>query len=103
MSRAAFLPYAQHSIDESDVEAVAAVLRGGALTGVPAVAALEREFTRRFGAKHAVVCSSGTAALHLAALALGWGAGDTVSQHHSPAPGQPVRSRHPADHDQRHR
>jgi dTDP-4-amino-4,6-dideoxygalactose transaminase len=44
----------------------------------PKVAELEAELARACGVEHAVVVSSGTAALHLAVLALGIGPGDEV-------------------------
>jgi dTDP-4-amino-4,6-dideoxygalactose transaminase len=44
----------------------------------PHVEAFEREFAAAVGVPHAVALSSGTAALHLALLALGVGAGDEV-------------------------
>ena len=44
----------------------------------PHVDAFEREFAVRLGARDAVALSSGTAALHLALLLLGVGAGDDV-------------------------
>lgn len=71
-----FLPYGRPAIDEEDIQAVADVLRSDYLTTGPKVAALEEAFANRVGAKHAVVCASGTAALHLASLAAGLGAGD---------------------------
>ncbi len=71
-----FLPYGRHVIDEADIEAVARVLRGDFLTGGPAVDAFENRLADITGAKFAVSCSSGTAALHLATLALGLGPGD---------------------------
>lgn len=40
--------------------------------------AFEREFAARFGARHAVAVSSGTAALHIAMIAAGVRDGDTV-------------------------
>ena len=58
--------------------AVAAVLRGDFLTTGPAVARFEEALADRVGAAFAVSCSSGTAALHLAALALGLGPDDRV-------------------------
>lgn len=71
-----FLPYGRQSLDESDVEAVAQVLRGDFLTTGPVVKAFENEVAKVSGAKFAAACSSGTAALHLATLALGLGPGD---------------------------
>ena len=74
----AFLPYGRQTVDDDDIAAVTAVLRGDLLTTGPAVAAFEKAFAAAVGARHAVSCSSGTAALHLAALALGLGPGDGV-------------------------
>lgn len=73
-----FLPYGRQSVDEADIAAVAEVLRGDWLTTGPTVSAFEDAFAARTGAHHAVSCSSGTAALHLGALALGLGEGDWV-------------------------
>ena len=73
-----FLPYGRQIIDDDDIAAVAAVLRGDLLTTGPAVAAFEAALAETTGAAYAVACSSGTAALHLAALALGLGPDDTV-------------------------
>ena len=73
-----FLPYGRQSVDEDDVAAVAEVLRGDWLTTGPAVEAFETAFAERLGARFAVACSSGTAALHLSALALGLGPGVRV-------------------------
>jgi len=72
------LPYGRHSIDESDVEAVAAVLRGDWLTTGPAVAAFEAAVSEQSGGHPAVSCTSGSAALHIAYAALGVGPGDQV-------------------------
>jgi dTDP-4-amino-4,6-dideoxygalactose transaminase len=44
----------------------------------PDVEAFEREIAERTGVRHAVALSSGTAALHLALLAVGTGPGDVV-------------------------
>ncbi len=73
-----FLPYGRQSIDDDDVAAVAAVLRSDYLTTGPTAGEFEAEFARAVGAKYAVSCSSGTAALHLAALSLKLGEGDVV-------------------------
>ncbi|CAO3439776.1 UDP-4-amino-4,6-dideoxy-N-acetyl-beta-L-altrosamine transaminase [Azospirillum doebereinerae] len=73
-----FLPYGRQAIDEADIAAVAAVLRGDWLTQGPAVAAFERALAGRVGAGAAVACANGTAALRLAYAALGIGPGDAV-------------------------
>jgi UDP-4-amino-4,6-dideoxy-N-acetyl-beta-L-altrosamine transaminase len=78
MSDAAFLPYGRQSIDEDDIAAVSDVLRSDWLTGGPAVAQFEQTFATTVGAPHAVACSNGTTALHLAALALDIGPDDAV-------------------------
>ena len=73
-----FLPYGRQLIEEDDIAAVAAVLRSDLLTTGPAVTAFEEAVAARVGARFAVSCSSGTAALHLAAVALGLGPADAV-------------------------
>jgi UDP-4-amino-4,6-dideoxy-N-acetyl-beta-L-altrosamine transaminase len=73
-----FLPYGRQSIDDDDVAAVAAALRGDYLTTGPKVEEYEQAFARATGAVHAVACNSGTAALHLAVLAANLGPGDTA-------------------------
>jgi dTDP-4-amino-4,6-dideoxygalactose transaminase len=72
------LPYGHQSIDESDIEAVANVLRGAWLTTGPSVTAFEEDLGRLCGGSRAVSVTSGTAALHVAYAALGVGAGDEV-------------------------
>ena len=66
----AFLPYGRQTIDDDDVDAVSAALHSDFLTTGPRVEEFECAFARAVGASHAVACNSGTAALHLAALAL---------------------------------
>lgn len=72
------LPYGRHAISEDDIRAVEAVLRGDWLTTGPAVEAFEDALAIKTGAKFAVACSSGTAALHLAMLAAEIGRDDEV-------------------------
>jgi UDP-4-amino-4,6-dideoxy-N-acetyl-beta-L-altrosamine transaminase len=72
------LPYGRQSIAESDVEAVAEVLRGDWLTTGPAVEAFEAELARWTGGVPCVSVTSGTAALHVAYTAAGVRAGDEV-------------------------
>jgi len=70
------LPYGKQLIDDDDVAAVSAQLRDDWLTQGPTVARFEAALSEITGAKHTVVVSSGTAALHLASLAAGVGPGD---------------------------
>ena len=77
MSRG-FLPYGRQTIEDDDVAAVAAALRADFLTTGPLVERFERAFAEKTGAAHAVACNSGTAALHLAALALDLKEGDAA-------------------------
>jgi glutamate-1-semialdehyde 2,1-aminomutase/spore coat polysaccharide biosynthesis protein SpsF len=72
------IPYGHQSVGDDDVAAVNAVLRGDRLTQGPAVDAFEEALAAAVGARFAVAFSSGTAALHAAALAAGLGPGDTV-------------------------
>ena len=70
------LPYGRQTIEDDDVAAVAAALKDDFLTTGPRVAAFETAFAEAVGARHAVACANGTAALHLAMLALGVGEGE---------------------------
>ncbi len=65
------IPYSCQSISEDDVESVAQVLRSSYLTQGPELELFERAMTTKFNLRHAVCCSSGTAALHLAYAASG--------------------------------
>jgi dTDP-4-amino-4,6-dideoxygalactose transaminase len=76
--RATFLGFQPPAIGDEEVEAVAETLRSGWLTTGPRTAELEERFAAYLGARHVVALSSGTAALHLALLALGVGPGDEV-------------------------
>lgn len=73
-----FLPYGRQLIEDDDIEAVAEVLRGDWLTTGPTVAAFEAALCEATEAPHAVACTNGTAALHLAALALDLAPGERV-------------------------
>lgn len=73
-----FLPYGRQDIDASDLAAVAEALQSGYLTTGPRVGEFEAAFAKSVGARHAVVSNSGTAALHLACVALDLGPGDSV-------------------------
>jgi perosamine synthetase len=65
-------------VGEEELDAVREVLESGALTMGPKVAELEELVAAACGVEHAVAVSNGTAALHLAVLALGIGPGDEV-------------------------
>jgi perosamine synthetase len=72
------IPLARPDLGAREEELVLEVLRSGRLSLGPMVERFEREFARWLGAEGAVAVSSGTAALHLAVRALGWGSGDEV-------------------------
>ena len=72
------LPYGRQSISDKDIEAVVNVLKSDWLTTGPIVEKFEQILSNTTNANYAVSCSSGTAALHLAVLSLGIGAGDQV-------------------------
>jgi len=65
------LGYGRQSIDDDDVAAVVRALRSDHLTQGPEVERFEEALCAATGAVHAVAVSNGTAALHLANLALG--------------------------------
>ena len=66
------------AIGEEEVAAVAETLRSGWLTTGPRAALLEERCAAYLEAEHVLAVSSGTAAMHLALLALGVGPGDEV-------------------------
>jgi len=72
------ISYGHQYIDEDDIKAVEAVLRSDFLTCGPEIDKLEAKLCKITGAKYAVLCSNGTAALHIACLAAGVGEGDEV-------------------------
>ena len=72
------LPYGRQDLDEEDLAAVAAVLRSDFLTTGPLPPAFEAALAEKLGAPHAVVCSSATAALHVASMTLDLQPGDAV-------------------------
>jgi len=74
----AVLPYGRQTIDDDDIAAVAEALRGDFLTTGPTVAAFEQAFAETVGARHAVACANGTAALHMAMMALDVKPGEAV-------------------------
>ena len=75
---AGVMPYGRQTIDDDDIAAVAEALRADFLTTGPTVEAFEHAFAETVGARHAVACANGTAALHLAMLALDVKPGEAV-------------------------
>lgn len=63
--------YGKQSIDDYDINAVVDVLKSDWLTQGPKVAEFEKLLAEYCGAKYAVTVCNGTAALHLANLAIG--------------------------------
>ncbi|MGO9764004.1 MAG: DegT/DnrJ/EryC1/StrS family aminotransferase [Solirubrobacteraceae bacterium] len=72
------VPLTDIAMPEQDVRAVLDCLESGWLTMGPRTQAFELALAGYVGTPHAVTVSSGTAALHLALLAAGIGAGDEV-------------------------
>ena len=71
---------AETTLDADDAEAVRAAVEGGWLSMGPRTKAFETEFAERHKVKHAHAVANGTAALHMALLALEVGPGDEVIQ-----------------------
>ena len=72
------IPVARPFLGEEEAAAARRAILSGWVVQGPEVAALEQEFAAAVGAPLAVACSSGTAALHLALMALDLGPGHEV-------------------------
>lgn len=72
------ISYGRQHIDEDDIQAVVDCLRSNALTQGPKVAEFEQAIARYVNVQFAVAVSSGTAALHMAALAAGANASNAL-------------------------
>ncbi len=72
------IPYCQALIEEDEINEVIDTLKYGWLTMGPKTLKLEKLLAKYLGAKHVVVVSSCTAAMHLSLIALGIGKGDEV-------------------------
>lgn len=70
--------YGRQYIDDADIQAVVDVLKSDFLTCGPKINEAEAKLCEITGAKHAVLISNGTAALHAACFAAGIGPGDEV-------------------------
>src|SRR3954466_6242119 len=76
--RTTFLGFQPPAVGEEEIAAVADTIRSGWLTTGPKAAELEARFAELCGAPPVLAVTSGTAALHLALVALGVGPGDEV-------------------------
>jgi dTDP-4-amino-4,6-dideoxygalactose transaminase len=63
-------PYSRPFLNDDDIAEVMSVLQGQFLTQGPVVVRLEKALQELFSVKHAVVCNSGTAALHMTYVGL---------------------------------
>lgn len=72
------LGYGHQYIDDADIRAVVDVLKSDYLTCGPKIEEAEKKLCTVTGAKHAVLVSNGTSALHAACFAAGVGPGDEV-------------------------
>ncbi|WP_232661289.1 DegT/DnrJ/EryC1/StrS family aminotransferase [Pseudonocardia sp. TRM90224] len=68
------------TLGDEELAALGEVIRSGMLSSVwgTAARALEREVAQLYGARHAISCSSGTAALHLSVVAAAPEPGDEI-------------------------
>lgn len=71
-----YISYGHQSINKDDISAVVRVLKSSFLTQGPKIKEFEDALCKYAKAKYAVVVSSGTAALHIACLAVGLKEGD---------------------------
>jgi UDP-4-amino-4,6-dideoxy-N-acetyl-beta-L-altrosamine transaminase len=78
MNTERFLPYGRQTIDQADINSVVKVFDSDFLTQGPRIGDFEKAFSEYVGAKYALACSNGTAALHLCCQALGLSSGDKL-------------------------
>ena len=70
--------YNKHYIDSKDLNSVISSLKSDYLTQGPKIKEFESALKKKFKAKYCSLVSSGTAALHLTGIALGWGKNDII-------------------------
>lgn len=73
-----YIPYGRQYLDNKDKKSVLNSLSNDLITTGPYVEKFELELKKYFKCKHSFVCSSGTAALHLAMLSVGLKKNDIV-------------------------
>ena len=72
------IKYGKHYVDKHDINEVKKALKSDFLTQGPFVEKFQKKILKFFGGKYCLAVSSGTAALHLAGLALGWKKNDII-------------------------
>ena len=72
------IPYGRQNITDADVDEVVKALKSDFLTQGPAIGVFENNFSKYVDAKYSIAVANGTAALHLAMLALGVQPGQKV-------------------------
>ena len=72
------IPYGKQSITEDDINEVVGCLKSDYITQGPMVNKFEDSFSNYVNSKYSIAVANGTAALHLAVLALGLKKGDKV-------------------------
>lgn len=78
ITRNTVIPYGRQHITAVDIQAVVEILQSDHLTQGPTIKAFEEAFAAYIGCRYAVAVANGTAALHLAVLALNVTPGDKV-------------------------
>ncbi|WP_317984441.1 DegT/DnrJ/EryC1/StrS family aminotransferase [Bacillus cabrialesii] len=73
-----FISFHRPDITNEELETVAETIKSGWISKGPKVIEFEKKLGEYLGAEHVISCNSGTAALHMALLALGIGEGDEV-------------------------
>ena len=66
-----YIPYGRQFIDNKDKKLISSSLSNDLITTGPFVEKFERNLSKYFNCKYSYVCSSGTAAIHLAMLSVG--------------------------------
>tara|TARA_B100001250_G_C19785454_1_gene783921 strand:+ start:615 stop:1778 length:1164 start_codon:yes stop_codon:yes gene_type:complete len=72
------ISYGKQSINQTDIDSLIRIFKGDWLTQGPTVKKFEADLKNYFGSDYACAVSNGTAALHLAGIALGWKKNDIV-------------------------
>jgi len=84
------IPYGRQSLDQADIDAVVEVLQSDWLTQGPTIERFEQAMAERCQADFAVAVCNATAALHIACLAAGLGAGDACGPRRTPFSRRPT-------------